>query len=169
MNFTLTKHLYRQILFFVSIALISIFAGCLTWIGLVSAEKRTYQRSAENPGYSQTRSFLKAKKWFQYRLEGTNAKIRVEDQETGKIAGTGFFSCRVPYGVGEVDVEFHEFSYEFQVQKGKAEIEFREIKSYSLDPNDIVISYGPRNEREATVTIRMCFEPLVDDLFGFIL
>lgn len=144
------------------------FQTCYSFWGLAPASFRTYSQEHENPKYTASRSFLKAKQWFNYRLEGNKAKITYEDQENGIVRGTGFFQCRVPYGVGEVDVEFHEFGYNFQLQDKKARVEFFNIYSYSRDPNDITISYGPRNEREARITIRKCFEPLAEDLFGYI-
>ncbi|NCN10061.1 MAG: DUF4468 domain-containing protein [Leptospira sp.] len=140
---------------------------CATF-GLVSSDERKFSQEYESKTYTAQRSFLKAKQWFTYRLGDKKSKILVEDPNLGKLEGTGFIRCRVPYGVEEVDVEFHEFKYKFQLKDTKASFSVEDIYSYSLDPSEIVISYGPRNKREAVATIRLCFEPLAEDLFTYI-
>ncbi|PJE03418.1 MAG: hypothetical protein CK427_05275 [Leptospira sp.] len=140
---------------------------CSTF-GLVSSEERKFSQESVNKSYTAKRSFLKAKQWFTYRLEGAKSKIILDSPSEGKLEGIGFLKCRVPYGVEEVDVEFHEFKYKFQLNEPKVTFSVEDIYSYSLDPNDIVISYGPRNKREAVATIRLCFEPLAEDLFTYI-
>jgi hypothetical protein len=145
-----------------------ILHGCLSYWGLAKAEQRSYSQDMTSSAITATRSYLKAKQWFEYRLEGNNSKILYENQEEGVIRGKGFLLCRVPYGVDQVDVEFHEFDYDFRLVNKTVSIQFSNIYSYSKDPNDITISYGPRSEREAKITIRKCFEPLAEDLFGYI-
>ena len=141
--------------------------NCATF-GLVSSEERKFSQEIENKNYTAKRSFLKAKQWFTYRLESKKSKILIDDPNMGVLEGVGFLRCRVPYGVEEVDVEFHEFKYKFHLKDTKASFSVEDIYSYSTDPNDIVISYGPRDKREANATIRMCFEPLFEDLFTYI-
>jgi hypothetical protein len=148
--------------------LISILSINCSTFGLVSSNERKLFREAESKNFQAKRSYLKAKQWFTYRLEGKNAKVNLDLPEQGKIEGTGFFQCRVPYGVEEVDVQFHEFQYKFQLVESKANILIEDIYSYSKDPNEITISYGPRTKKEAVTTIRLCFDPLVEDLFAFI-
>ncbi|WCL49721.1 DUF4468 domain-containing protein [Leptospira sp. GIMC2001] len=140
---------------------------CKTF-GLANAEVRKYSQEFEFRKLDKNRSFLKAKQWFNYRLDGTKAVVLLEDQGQGILKGKAVFECRVPYGVEEVDVNNHEFQYTLQISDNKAQIEFENIYSYSRDPNDITISYGPRNEREAMITIRICFMPLAEDLFNYI-
>lgn len=152
----------------VSIILGLTFQNCLSFFALANSEQRSYTQELESKSLNPSRSFLKAKQWFTYRLEGSGSKILKEDLSLGILEGKGFLSCRVPYGVGEVDVEFHEFAYQFEMKDNHATINFQNIYSYSKDPNDITISYGPRNEREARITIRKCFEPLAEDLFDYI-
>lgn len=148
--------------------MIFLATGCLSYWGLAKEELRSYRQEVTNPSFSKNRSFLKARQWFLYRLEGQNSKIIKESQEEGIIQGKGFLICRVPYGVDQVDTEFHEFNYEFQLKDKTASVQFTNIYSYSKDPNDITIAYGPRNERQAKITIKKCFEPLAEDLFGYI-
>jgi hypothetical protein len=152
----------------ISISLAFAFQNCLSYFALANSEQRSYSQELESKSLNSSRSFLKAKQWFTYRLEGTGSKILKEDLSLGILEGKGFLGCRVPYGVGEVDVEYHEFSYQFQMRDNHASIRFENIYSYSRDPNDITISYGPRNDREARITIRKCFEPLAEDLFDYI-
>jgi hypothetical protein len=149
------------------ILFVILLSNCSTF-GLVSSEERKLFREVESKNLQAKRSFLKAKQWFTYRLEGKNAQINIDLPEQGKLEGSGFFQCRVPYGVEEVDVQFHEFHYKFQLIESKANILIEDIYSYSKDPNEIIISYGPRTKKEAVTTIRLCFDPLVEDLFSFI-
>jgi len=147
---------------------LALTTACLRYWGLATEEQRAYRQEMTSSSLTPVRSYLKAKQWFQYRLEGKDSKILYENKEEGKIRGKGFLVCRVPYGVDQVDVEFHEFDYEFLIVEKTATVHFTNIYSYSKDPNDILISYGPRNPREAKITIRKCFEPLAEDLFGYI-
>lgn len=158
----------------VGVGLVFLLSGaqfaCLKsfFLGLAEQEQRSLYQEMTSSAITPNRSFLKAKQWFTYRLEGESAKIILEDQAKGLIQGKGFLICRVPYGVDRVDVEFHEFDYFFTLKDKKVSIRFENIYSYSKDPNDITISYGPTNEREARITKRNCFQPLAEDLFGYI-
>ncbi|MCC5813372.1 MAG: hypothetical protein JJT78_01330 [Leptospira sp.] len=163
------KQKYSKIIKLFLIGLVVASLGhCFRYIGLASNELRSHSQEMTSKALDPARSFLKAKQWFKYRLEGTNAEILVDDQANGILSGKGFLMCRVPYGVDKVDVEFHEFNFAFLLKDKTASIRFDNIYSYSRDPNDITISYGPRSEREAKITIRKCFEPLAEDLFGYI-
>lgn len=136
------------------------------WI--VSAKYRTTEEVRENKTYQKTRSFLKAKQWLEYKLDPEISKIQYENPESGELRGLGLIKCYVPYGIGEVDANEHEFEYQIRIQDGKAEFVVAKIFSYIRDPNDIVLNYGPKNERVATITIRSCFKPLMEEFFEYV-
>ncbi|PJZ46540.1 DUF4468 domain-containing protein [Leptospira brenneri] len=136
------------------------------WI--VSSKFRTTEDARDHKTYQKTRSFLKAKQWLEYKLDPELSKIELENQETGELRGTGLIKCYVPYGIGEVDANEHEFEYIVKIRDGHAEMQVNKIFSFIRDPNDIVLNYGPKNEKVAKITIRSCFRPMMDDFFEFI-
>ncbi|WP_411824794.1 DUF4468 domain-containing protein [Leptospira sp. 'Mane'] len=136
------------------------------WI--VSGKFRTVEDTRENKTYQKTRSFLKAKQWLEYKLDPEVSKIKEENQDAGTIKGIGQIRCYVPYGIGEVDANEHEFQYEVTIRDGSATMLVNKIFSFIRDPNDIILNYGPKDERVAKVTIRSCFKPLMDDFFEYI-
>jgi len=136
------------------------------WI--VSGKHRMMEEKRENRSYQRTRSFLKAKQWLEYKLEPEMSKLNKENPELGILSGEGHIRCYVPYGIGEVDANEHQFDYLIEVRDGFASIKIDGIFSFIRDPNDIILNYGPKDERVAKVTIRSCFKPLVEDLFDYI-
>jgi Domain of unknown function (DUF4468) with TBP-like fold len=136
------------------------------WI--VSSKYRTAEEVRDYKTYQKTRSFLKAKQWLEYKLDPEISKVESENQETGELKGIGLIKCYVPYGIGEVDANEHEFEYKIKISDGHAEFVVAKIFSYIRDPNDIILNYGPKNERVATITIRSCFRPLMDEFFEYI-
>ncbi|EOQ95828.1 hypothetical protein LEP1GSC195_2745 [Leptospira wolbachii serovar Codice str. CDC] len=134
----------------------------------VSSKYRTTEDARDHKSYQKTRSYLKAKQWLEYKLDPELSKIESENQETGELRGIGLIKCYVPYGIGEVDANEHEFEYVIKVQEGHAEMQINKIFSFIRDPNDIILNYGPKNEKVAKITIRSCFRPLMDDFFEFI-
>jgi len=136
------------------------------WI--VSAKHRTVEETRENKSYQRTRSFLKAKQWLEYKLSPEISKIEKENADAGTIQGVGLIRCYVPYGVGEVDANEHEFNYRIKVQDGNATFVVEKIFSFIRDPNDIILNYGPKDEKVAKITIRSCFKPLIEDFFEYI-
>ncbi|MBM9590361.1 DUF4468 domain-containing protein [Leptospira sp. 201903075] len=134
----------------------------------VSSKYRTTEDSRDHKTYQKTRSYLKAKQWLEYKLDPELSKIEAENQETGEIRGIGLIKCYVPYGIGEVDANEHEFEYIVKIRDGHAEMQVNKIFSFIRDPNDIILNYGPKNEKVAKITIRSCFRPLMDDFFEFI-
>jgi hypothetical protein len=136
------------------------------WI--VSGKLRTIEESKDNKSFQKTRSYLKAKQWLEYKLNPETSKIEKEVEAEGRIEGIGLIRCYVPYGVGEVDANEHEFQYTITIRDGSATFLVYDIFSYIKDPNDIILNYGPKVERVAKVTIRSCFKPLIDDFFEYI-
>jgi len=136
------------------------------WI--VSGKYRTIEETKENKTYQRGRSYLKAKQWLEYKLSPETSKIQKENAESGRIEGVGLIRCYVPYGVGEVDANEHEFQYKITIRDGSATFLVEKIFSFIRDPNDIILNYGPKDERVAKVTLRSCFKPLMDDFFDYI-
>ncbi len=136
------------------------------WI--VSGKHRKVEDTRENKTYQKTRSFLKAKQWLEYKLDPETSKIKEENQDAGTLKGTGLIRCYVPYGIGEVDANEHEFDYSISIRDGSATIFIEKIFSFIRDPNDIILNYGPKDERVAKITIRSCFKPMMDDFFDYI-
>ncbi|MDF3822072.1 DUF4468 domain-containing protein [Leptospira sp. 96542] len=136
------------------------------WI--VSSKFRATEDSRENKAYQKAKSFVKARQWLEYRFIPEMSQVNLENPDTGEIAGYGLIKCYVPYGIGEVDANEHEFEYKITVGDGSAKITVSKIFSFIRDPNDIILNYGPKTERVATVTIRSCFRPLMDEFFEYI-
>lgn len=136
------------------------------WI--VPGKLRTITETGENKSYQKTRSFLKAKQWLEYKLSPETSKIEKESQEQGTLEGVGLIRCYVPYGVGEVDANEHEFKYKISIRDGSATFLVEKIFSFIRDPNDIILNYGPKDEKIAKVTIRSCFKPLIEEFFEYI-
>lgn len=136
------------------------------WI--VGAKHRTITEVKDHKTYQKTRSFLKAKQWLEYKLDPEISKIEKENPEIGEITGIGLIKCYVPYGIGEVDANEHEFEYKITIADGHSEFVVSKIFSFIRDPNDIILNYGPKNERVAKITIRSCFKPMIDEFFEYI-
>lgn len=136
------------------------------WI--VSSKHRKTEETREVKTYQRTKSFAKAKQWLEYKLIPEGSKIEKEDLEAGSLSGVGLIRCYVPYGIGEIDANEHEFNYKIYLRDGSATFTVERIFSFIKDPNDIVLNYGPKNERVAKITIRSCFKPLFDDFFDYI-
>lgn len=136
------------------------------WI--ISPKFRTVEDSREIKTISKTKSYLKAKQWLEYKLNPEMSQIQKESPETGELQGIGLIQCYVPYGVGEVDANEHEFEYKIRIMDGKASMQIERIFSFIRDPNDIILNYGPKTEKVAKVTIRSCFRPLLDEFFEYI-
>ncbi len=136
------------------------------WI--VSSKHRTIDERRENRSYQKTRSLLKAKQWLEYKLEPEYSKIKKENPEEGILVGEGHIRCYVPYGIGEVDANEHQFDYYIDIKDGQASIRIENIFSFIRDPNDIILNYGPKDEKVAKITIRSCFKPLLDDFFDYV-
>jgi|GEM_PF-5588229 len=157
----------RKVFLMLFVFLIFSDSMCLRlWI--VSGKHRTVEEKKENRSYQRSRSFLKAKQWLEYRLEPEYSKIKKESPENGTIVGEGHIKCYVPYGIGEVDANEHQFDYWIEIRDGIATIRIENIFSFIRDPNDIILNYGPKDEKVAKITIRSCFKPLIDDLFEYI-
>nr|WP_246047294.1 DUF4468 domain-containing protein [Leptospira ognonensis] len=136
------------------------------WI--VSGKYRTIEESRENKSYQRTRSYLKAKQWLEYKLSPETSRIQNENPDSGLIEGIGLIRCYVPYGVGEVDANEHEFQYKITIRDGNATFLVEKIFSFIRDPNDIILNYGPKDEKVAKITLRSCFKPLMDDFFEYV-
>jgi hypothetical protein len=136
------------------------------WI--VSGKYRFVEESRDNKTYQRMRSYLKAKQWLEYKLSLEVSKIENENPDKGLIEGVGLIRCYVPYGIGEVDANEHEFQYKIEIRDGNATFRVEKIFSFIRDPNDIILNYGPKNEAVAKITIRSCFKPLFDDFFDYI-
>jgi hypothetical protein len=111
---------------------------------------------------------LKAKQWLEYKLDPEISKIEKENPDIGEIHGIGLIKCYVPYGIGEVDANEHEFEYKITIADGHSEFVVSKIFSFIRDPNDIILNYGPKNERVAKITIRSCFKPMIEEFFEYI-
>ncbi|MCW7469737.1 DUF4468 domain-containing protein [Leptospira kanakyensis] len=155
-------------IFFLSVFFLFFQNSMCLKLWVVSSKFRTTEDSRDHKTYQKTRSFLKAKQWLEYKLDPELSKIELENQETGEFRGIGLIKCYVPYGIGEVDANEHEFEYVIKIRDGHADFQVNKIFSFIRDPNDIVLNYGPKNEKVAKITIRSCFRPLMDDFFEFI-
>ncbi len=136
------------------------------WI--VSGKHRTVEESRDNKSYQRTRSYLKAKQWLEYKLSPEMSRIQNEKPDSGLIEGVGLIRCYVPYGVGEVDANEHEFQYKITIRDGNVTFLVEKIFSFIRDPNDIILNYGPKDEKVAKITLRSCFKPLMDDFFEYV-